>query len=35
MNTLTPDYLASLRFDERQLATLRVPGECRDAPGLD
>jgi hypothetical protein len=35
MNSLPPDYLARLRFDARQLATLRVPGECRGAPGLD
>jgi hypothetical protein len=35
MNSLTLDYLARLRFDTRQLATLRVPGECRGAPGLE
>lgn len=29
MQSLSPDYLASLRFDARQLATLRALGECR------
>lgn len=27
MHSLTPDYLAKLRFDTRQLATLRALGE--------
>jgi hypothetical protein len=29
MNSLTPDYLARLRFDAQQLATTRVIGEYR------
>lgn len=29
MNSLSPDYLARLRFDAHQLATLRALGECR------
>ncbi len=29
MRSLTPDYLASLRYDGLQLATLRALGECR------
>lgn len=29
MQSLSPDYLAKLRFDARQLATLRALGECQ------
>ena len=29
MHSLTPDYLAKLRFDTQQLATLRALGEYR------
>jgi len=29
MHSLSPDYLAKLRFDAQQLATLRALGECR------
>lgn len=29
MQSLSPDYLAKLRFDAQQLATLRALGECR------
>lgn len=29
MHSLTPDYLANLRFDTHQLATLRALGEYR------
>ncbi len=29
MHSLSPDYLARLRFDAQQLATLRALGECR------
>ncbi len=29
MHSLTPDYLAKLRFDTQQLTTLRALGECR------
>ena len=29
MHSLTPDYIAKLRFDTQQLATLRALGEYR------
>jgi hypothetical protein len=35
MHSLSPEYLARLRFDRQQLATLRALGEYRDKRPLD